>query len=194
MTTSITGKLTKPANIFQAGDSTGFGLRIGVQYYDRETKQKEWTNYEAVIFAKAQSQIDFYSQSLVEGSIVELSGESEKIKQFQGKDKLIISIELNNAKVGYIFTGQAPTQQGGYQQQSPQQQGGFQQQPQTQGQGGYQQQAPQQQAPQQQAPQQQGGFQQQQPSQLLAQKRQQAQQQAQQQTAPDINFDDDIPF
>ena len=149
MTTSVTGKLTKPANIFQAGDSTGFGLRIGVQYYDRETKQKEWTNYEAVIFAKAQSQIDFYSQSLVEGSVVELSGESEKIKQFQGQDKLIISIELNNAKVGYIFTGQAPAQQGYQQQAAPQGQGGFQQAPQQQSpqQGGYQQQAPQQQAP-----------------------------------------------
>ena len=148
MTTSVTGKLTKPANIFQAGDSTGFGLRIGVQYYDRETKQKEWTNYEAVIFAKAQSQIDFYSQSLVEGSIVELSGESEKIKQFQGKDKLIISIELNNAKVGYIFTGQAPAQQGYQQQAAPQQQGGYQQQQSNQQQGGFggqQQQAPQQQ-------------------------------------------------
>ena len=148
MTTSVTGKLTKPANIFQAGDSTGFGLRIGVQYYDRETKQKEWTNYEAVIFAKAQSQIDFYSQSLVEGSVVELSGESEKIKQFQGKDKLIISIELNNAKVGYIFTGQAPAQQGYQQQAAPQ------------AQGGYSQQAPQQQqyAPQKQAPQQQAAY------------------------------------
>lgn len=166
MTTSVTGKLTKPANIFQAGDSTGFGLRIGVQYYDRETKQKEWTNYEAVIFAKAQSQIDFYSQSLVEGSIVELSGESEKIKQFQGKDKLIISIELNNAKVGYIFTGQAPAQQGYQQQAAPQGQGGFQQAPQQAApqQGGYQQQAPAQYhqgqgfQPQQ-PPQQQGGYQ-----------------------------------
>ena len=54
--------------------------------------------------------------------------------------------------------------------------------PQPQGQGGYQQQAPQQQ----------GGFQQQ-PSQLLRQKRQQAQQQTQQQSAPNIDFDD-IPF
>jgi single-strand DNA-binding protein len=157
MTTSVTGKLTKPANIFQAGDSTGFGLRIGVQYYDRETKQKEWTNYEAVIFAKAQSQIDFYKSSLVEGSIVELSGESEKIKQFQGNDKLIISIELNNAKVGYIFTGQssaqqaAPQQQGGYNQQAPQQNQGGYQQPQQPQQGGFNNQA-------QQPPRDQNGF------------------------------------
>tara|TARA_R110000822_G_scaffold199902_1_gene337552 strand:- start:9 stop:449 length:441 start_codon:yes stop_codon:yes gene_type:complete len=80
---------------------------------------------------------------------------------------------LGNGKVFWVENGQAPQPQGqgGYQQQSPQQQGGFQQQPQ-----------------------QQGGFNQQQPTQQLAQKRQQAQQQAQQKPAPDINFDDDIPF
>ena len=79
---------------------------------------------------------------------------------------------LGNGKVFWVENGQAPQPQGqgGYQQQSPQQQGGFQQQPQ-----------------------QQGGFNQQQPTQQLAQKRQQAQQQAQQQPAPDIDFDD-IPF
>ena len=80
---------------------------------------------------------------------------------------------LGNGKVFWVENGQAPQPQGqgGYQQQAPQQQGGFQQQPQ-----------------------QQGGFNQQQPTQQLAQKRQQAQQQAQQQTASDIDFDDDIPF
>jgi len=70
MSTTITGKLNKTATQFQAGDSTGFGVRIGVKYYDRETKQSEWTNYECVIFAKAQAQIQFYQQALVEGSIL----------------------------------------------------------------------------------------------------------------------------
>jgi len=42
MSTTITGKLNKAANEFQAGESVGFGVRVGVQYYDRETKQKEW--------------------------------------------------------------------------------------------------------------------------------------------------------
>ena len=37
MATTVTGKLNQAASIFQAGESTGFGLRIGVQYYDRET-------------------------------------------------------------------------------------------------------------------------------------------------------------
>lgn len=43
MATTVTIKLNKPANVFQAGESTGFGIRGGVRYYDRETKQNEWT-------------------------------------------------------------------------------------------------------------------------------------------------------
>lgn len=135
MSTTITGKLNKAATTFQAGDSIGFGLRIGEQYYDRETKQKEWTNYEAVIFAKAGPQADFYASSLVEGSIVQVTGQQQKIKRFEGQNGLSLSIELIDAKVGYIGTvgagqAKAPAQQGYSQQpaqnsytQQPQQQG-----------------------------------------------------------------------
>jgi single-stranded DNA-binding protein len=108
MTTSITGKLNKEASVFQAGqDSTGFGLRIGVQYYDRETKQKEWTNYECAIFAKNGPQADFYKSALVAGSIVEVSGQQQKIKSFEGQSGTMLSIELIDAKVGYIGTADA---------------------------------------------------------------------------------------
>lgn len=148
MSATITGKLNKPATQFQAGESTGFGLRLGVQYYDRETKNKEWTNYEAVIFAKAPGQVNFYQEALVEGAIVEITAKSQKIKQFQGKDKLILSIELVDASIGHVSGSAQPAQQqSGFQQQAPPQQGGFQQQQ------GFQQQ------PQQQAPQQQQGYQ-----------------------------------
>ena len=58
MSHTITGKLNKAASVFQAlGTLNGFRYSFGwVQYYDRETKQKEWTNYEAVVFAKAPAQ------------------------------------------------------------------------------------------------------------------------------------------
>lgn len=154
MAHSVTGKLNKAATQFQAGDGTGFGVRLGVQYYDRETKQKEWTNYEAVIFANQQAQVDFYKSALVEGSVVELSGESLKVKTFDGQNGQQITLELVGAKLGYVYTGQqnnAPAQSnGGYQQQ---------QQPQY-NQAPQQQSAPQQQyqqSPQQNVPQQQGG-------------------------------------
>ncbi|AUR94767.1 nucleic acid-binding, OB-fold protein [Vibrio phage 1.198.B._10N.286.54.F4] len=137
MAISITGKLNKAANQFQAGESTGFGVRLGVRYYDRETQQNEYTNYEAVIFAKAPAQVQFYQQALVEGSVIELSGTTQKIKSFDGQNGQILSIEIHDAKLGFVHTGnqqqQAPQQQ--YQQpqqqqqqyNAPQQQQGYQQ-------------------------------------------------------------------
>ncbi len=127
MATTITGKLNQAASIFQAGESTGFGLRLGVQYYDRETQQKEWTNYECAVFAKAQGQIDFYKNSLVEGAIVEVTGQQLKIKTFDGQNGQRISIELIDARVGYIGTPGAGQSYGQNAQQSnqPQQQQGY---------------------------------------------------------------------
>jgi len=120
MSTTITGKLNKAANQFQAGESTGFGMRLGVQYYDRETKQKEWTNYEFVVFAKAPQQVQFYQQALIEGAVVEVTAASQKIKEFQGQNGTSLSIELIDAKLGLVHTGQQPQQQQASQQQ-PQQ-------------------------------------------------------------------------
>ena len=117
---TITGKLNKPAREFAAGESLGFGINIGVKYYDRGTKQNEWTNYKAVIFSKNQSQIDFLRGALVEGSVIELFGESIKVDPFTKDDgSTMITLELNNARLGYVGTvGQAPQQI----QQAPQQQ------------------------------------------------------------------------
>ena len=122
MATTVTGKLNKAASQFQAGESTGFGLRLGVKFYDRESKSDQWTNYECVVFAKAPAQIQFYQSALVEGAIVEVSGEKLKIRQFQGNNGLSLSIELLDAKLGAVFApqGQAPQQQ--QQQQRPAQQ------------------------------------------------------------------------
>lgn len=132
MAHTIVGKLNQAATQFQAGDGTGFGVRIGVQYYDRETKQKEWTNFEAAIFANQAAQIQFYQSALVEGSVIELSGESIKVKTFEGQNGQKITLELIGAKLGYVHTGQATQQnnqqQGGYNQQQQSQQGGYNQQ------------------------------------------------------------------
>ncbi len=147
MAISITGKLNKAANQFQAGESTGFGVRLGVRYYDRETQQNEYTNYEAVIFAKAPAQVQFYQQALVEGSVIELSGTTQKIKSFDGQNGQVLSIEIHDAKLGFVHTGNQPQQQ----QQAPQQNQCYQNAPQQQ----YN--APQQNQHQQHAPQQQQG-------------------------------------
>ena len=131
---TVTGKLKKNASIFQAGDSTGFGIGIGVKYYDRDTQKDQWTNYKAAIFSKNQNQINFLTNALVEGAIVELSGDTIKIDRFQSDNGTeYLTLVLNNAKLGYIGTPgnqqQQPVQNNqGY---APQQQ--YQQQPQQQG-------------------------------------------------------------
>ena len=109
MATTVTGKLNKAATQFQAGESTGFGVRLGVKYYDRETKADAWCNYEAAVFAKAPAQVQFYQQALVEGAIIEVSGDKCKIRQFQGNNGLSMSIEILDAKLGAVY---APQQQG----------------------------------------------------------------------------------
>lgn len=144
MAITITGKLNKNASIFQAGESTGFGVRLGRKYYDRETKQDAWTNYEFAVFAKQPGQIQFYQNALVEGSVIEVSGDDLKIKSFDGQNGQQLSIEILNAKLGYVHTNQQAPQQQQAQYQQPQQQynqqqGGFapQQQYQGQQQGGF---------------------------------------------------------
>tara|TARA_R110000772_G_scaffold110741_1_gene214353 strand:- start:49 stop:546 length:498 start_codon:yes stop_codon:yes gene_type:complete len=165
MATTITGKLNKAATQFQAGESTGFGVRLGVKYRDPKTKQDDWCNYSAVIFAKSPGQIQFYQSALVEGSVIEVSAEQLSIESFQGNNGPMLSINMLNARLGYVHTGQ---QQGQGQQSAGQQQ---QRQPQQQPQGQQPQRQP--------APQgyQQGYHQGQQPQQMA-----------------EPNFDDQIPF
>ena len=154
MATTITGKLNKPARGFQAGTYTGFGVNVGKQYYDTETKSKQWTNYEAAFFVSnnnSQSKMDFMRSVLVEGAVIEITAKSEKPKLFEGNNGPVLSIQLLECDLGYVHTSQqssaqqqapqqAPQQQPQYAQQAPQQQ---QQQPYPPYNGGQQQQAPQ---------------------------------------------------
>jgi len=119
MSISITGKLNKAANKFQAGDSKGFGVRLGVRFYNRETKSQEYTNYEAVIFAKEGKQADFYSSALVEGSVIEISGTGCQIKTFESSKGPVHSISILDAKLGYMATVGAPQPQAQQQQSQP---------------------------------------------------------------------------
>lgn len=110
MSTTVTGKLNKAASQFQAGESAGFGINIGVKYYDRETKADAWTNYQAAVFAKAPAQVKFYQEALVEGAIVEVSGDKCKIRLFQGNNGVIPSIEILDAKLGVVYAPQQAQQ------------------------------------------------------------------------------------
>ena len=119
MSTTITGKLNDAANQFQAGDSTGFGVRIGVKARNPKTKEDEWCNYSAAIFAKSPGQIQFYQDALVAGSVIEISCDQLLIDSYEGNSGISLSITMINARLGYVHTGQVAGQQ---QQSAPQQQ------------------------------------------------------------------------
>jgi hypothetical protein len=118
MAHTITARLNKAAREFQAGENIGFNIRMGVQYYDRQKKQKEWTNYSAAIFAKPGPQADYYRSVFVEGGIVEITGENIKLDIYDGQNGQSITLELLNARVGFATSGH-PT--GSQQSNSPQQ-------------------------------------------------------------------------
>jgi len=119
MSITITGKLNEAANEFQAGESIGFGMRLGEKYYDRDTQQNEWTNYKFVVFAKNPNQINFYRDALQKGAVVEVTGKRQKIDKYEGQNGLSLSIEIIDASLGFISTDGA---EAGTQQQAPQQQ------------------------------------------------------------------------
>ncbi|AYO38503.1 hypothetical protein [Serratia sp. P2ACOL2] len=112
---TITVRLNKSAREFQAGENIGFNIRAGVQYYDRQKKQKEWTNYSAAVFAKPGPQADYYRSVLAEGSVIEISGDNIKVDVYDGQNGQSITLELLNAKLGFAQSGQ---NQGKPQQQS----------------------------------------------------------------------------
>lgn len=133
-------RLNKPAHIFQAGESTGFGIRTGIKCQDPKTKQDSWTNYEAVVFAKSPAQIEFYTANLIEGAMAVVSGEKLIVREFQGNNGPVITLGLLNANIEAIHTGRAPdAAQQAYSQgmQRPQQQPQGQPDQQGQGQGGF---------------------------------------------------------
>lgn len=122
MAHTVTGKLNKAATQFQAGESTGFGIRIGEKHYNRESGQSEWTNYKAAVFAKNPNQIAFYQSALIEGAIVSVSGESIKIDRYQGQNGEVLTLELNGARVEFVEspqTQQKPQAPQGYAQPQP---------------------------------------------------------------------------
>ena len=152
MSHTITAKLNKAANKHQNQSGVTFFVSLGEKNYNFKTKANEWTNYEAALFAK-DSQISFYEEALVEGSIIEVSGTGiiMDATDTNYKPKLIIQ----DAKLGFVHTGnQAPQQQQQYQAPAPQAQQQAQQQApqqyQNQNGGGTGYAPPQQQAPQQQ--------------------------------------------
>lgn len=106
MATTISGRLTKAANEFQAGESTGFGIRIGKKYYDRNTKSEAWTNYEAVVFAKKPAQVEFYRNALIENSVVTITAHDLAIDSREHNGATYLTIKMLNSQLEGVFNNQ----------------------------------------------------------------------------------------
>lgn len=101
-------KLSENAQEFQAGEYTGFGIRTGIKFQDRN-KQDQWTNYKAAIFAKSPAQVDFYRANLIKGALVVVTCEKQEVELFQKQSgETIAAIKLLNANVVAVKTDRAP--------------------------------------------------------------------------------------
>ena len=138
MSHTVTGKLNKAAREHNAGSGTVFFVDIGEKNFNRKTKQADWTNYSAALFA-SQNQVDFYRQSLTEGAIISVTG-TGIILEMPDNPQYKPRLQLQDSKLVFVSGGQ-PSQQPQQAQSMPANTQGYQQ-------GAYQQpqKAPQQQA------------------------------------------------
>jgi len=105
---SVPFRLNENAQEFQAGEYTGFGIRTGVKYQDRN-KQDQYTNYKAAIFAKSPAQVDFYRANLIKGALVVVTAEKQEVELFTKQSgETVAAIKLLNANVVAVKTDRAP--------------------------------------------------------------------------------------
>jgi hypothetical protein len=160
MSHTVSGKLFKApfikAGCGKDGQSTMFAFKLSEKTKDFKTGQDVYANYDAVIYAQSQGQIDFYTQATAEGSFVVVS--CEKLAPKISDCGKYVNLNMENARLenANYGTSGAPQQQSAPiqqqappQQQAPQMAPAYQPAPQQQQSWGN---APQQQAHQQQAP------------------------------------------
>ncbi len=128
MSHTITAKLNEDARVFQAGESTGFGFRLGERYYDRDTQKSEYTNYEGAVFSKNVNQIEFWKSALVKGAIATVSCDQLKIDCFTAESgTTYLKNQMQNCRMDNVFASDLPSHaptsatQGGFNQPPAQQ-------------------------------------------------------------------------
>ena len=127
MAHTVTSKLNQNAKMHQldSGDAMFF-VSLSEKVYNRDTKQNDWTNYDAALYAK-QGQIQFYQSALIQGSVVSVTGKTAKIEIYQKRDgSQGAKIVLNDCSLDFVhseFSNGSDTQQAPMQK-APQQQWG----------------------------------------------------------------------
>ena len=130
----LSGQLRKPPFFKKLDGDKGcmWSLELAEVIKDRQTGEKQYTNYKALLFAKAQGQIDFYQSNLAQGAFVVVNCDKLKVDRFQtDSGELRITLMMENARLMNVSApqGQQPAgQQGGFNQggfNQGGQQGGF---------------------------------------------------------------------
>ena len=99
----IAWKLREDAKEIETAGGTGFAVRLGERYYNRETKKTLYNNYEVVLFANTVLKAQLYRDTLIKGSTIQVMGNETVPKIFRKKDgSLGISYSLTDAKLGFI--------------------------------------------------------------------------------------------
>jgi len=97
---TITAKLNKTARQHPNASGVTFFVDLGEKNYSYKEKQNVWTNYSAAIFAK-DKQIQFYTDVLVEGAIVEVSG-TGLIIEMPNDPQYKPRLAIQDAKLGFV--------------------------------------------------------------------------------------------
>lgn len=119
MAHTVTSKLNQNAKMhpLNSGDAMFF-VSLSEKVYNRDTKQNEWTNYDAALYAK-QGQIQYYQSALIEGSVVSVTGKTAKVDIYQKRDgnhgaKIVLndcSLDFVHSESNVSAPQQAPMQQ-----------------------------------------------------------------------------------
>ena len=109
MSHSITCKLNKNARTYQNQAGTTFFVELGEKNFNFKTKQNEYTNYSAALFAK-DGQVQFYTDCLVEGAVIEVSG-TGLLLEMPDDPQYKPRLQIQDAKLGFVHTSNQPQQQ-----------------------------------------------------------------------------------
>ena len=119
MSHTVTAKLNSAARQHPNQNGVTFFVSLGEKNYNFQTKQNEWTNYDAALFAK-DGQIQFYAESLVEGAIISVSG-SGLIMEVQTDAQYKPKLMIQDSKLVFVNSPSFAPQQQQQQQQNNQQ-------------------------------------------------------------------------
>jgi transcription initiation factor TFIID subunit TAF12 len=133
---SVHGLVRKAPMIKQLQDSTMFIVELAEMVKDFKTGEKTYSNYKAMLFAKTEAAIAYYTKATAEGSFIVLVSEKIKVETFDANSgKTYITLMMDNARLegAHFDNDNQPSQQvPQQQQQAPAQQAAPQQQPQQQ--------------------------------------------------------------